>query len=128
MSSDPFYKSAAWRRLCKAVKRRSRGQCEAPGCTSPGKIVDHIISRRRGGPDHESNLRHLCPRHDNEIKEDQHGNRRGDGKLKSVPACDASGLPLDQSHPFYGEAGSNITAQRGQGPGGARIRSKFGRR
>lgn len=79
------------------------------------------------------NLRFLCARCDNGIKENAQGERRGDGKLKPVPACDASGLPLDRNHPFYrddastSEAAGEIEHQEswGKEPAGPRIRSKF---
>jgi hypothetical protein len=129
MSADPFYKSINWKMLREAVIKRSGGRCEVSGCTSPGKTVDHIISRRRGGPDALSNLRHLCARHDNEVKEDQHGNRRGGATFKPNSACDASGLPVDRDHQFYsgGEGRSNIPTQRAPEPAQGRIRSKFER-
>jgi 5-methylcytosine-specific restriction endonuclease McrA len=84
-----------------AVIRRSRGQCEVPGCTSPGAVVDHVVSRRRGGTDELGNLRHLCRRHDNEIKEDATGARRGDGKLSGPRGCDAAGIPIDPNHGWH---------------------------
>jgi 5-methylcytosine-specific restriction enzyme A len=129
---DPFYKSSLWKQLRARVIRRSRGWCEAPGCTLRGVIVDHIKSRRAGGPDHESNLRHLCKAHDNAVKENERGERRHGGKLPS--GCDASGLPVDPTHPFFGgqssqfetndcQAGSNITDQCEKDRRGSRANS-----
>lgn len=97
MSTDPFYRSAAWRRVCDAVRQRSGGRCEVPGCDRPGKVFDHIRSRRRGGPDTPGNVRHLCRLHDNQVKEDARGERRSGGKM-TVPGCDATGMPIDPNH------------------------------
>lgn len=100
MPSNPFYRSPLWRRLCAAVHHRSRGKCEVPGCTSPAKVVDHVVSRRAGGADALANLRHLCREHDNMCKENAKGIRRSNGKL-SVRGCFADGSPIDPSHPWY---------------------------
>lgn len=100
MPNDPFYKSKQWRGLCAAVKRRSRGKCEVPGCTAAAKVVDHILSRNNGGADVLHNLRHLCRSHDNAVKEDANGNRRGNGKL-TVTGCFPDGSPRDPSHPWF---------------------------
>lgn len=43
---DPFYASAAWIELRNRTRRECRGRCQAPGCNSPGRIVDHILERR----------------------------------------------------------------------------------
>lgn len=94
MPGNPFYRSAAWRALSAIVKRRSGGRCEVRGCARPGEVVDHIVSRRAGGADHPSNLRHLCRDHDNQIKEGADGVRRSSGRL-TVRGCDADGWPLD---------------------------------
>jgi len=99
MPGDPSYKSAFWRRLCAIVARRSGGFCEVPGCKARGAVVDHVISRRKGGADHPDNLRHLCRRHDNEVKETSSGDRRNGGRL-IVRGCDAAGMPLDPNHPW----------------------------
>jgi 5-methylcytosine-specific restriction endonuclease McrA len=98
--TDPFYKTPAWRRLRAAVIKRSRGRCEVPGCTDRGVVVNHVVSRRRGGPDTMSNLRHLCRAHDNAIKEDASGKRRSDGKLV-VRGCNADGTPLDPASDWF---------------------------
>lgn len=105
---DGFYDSKLWRDLRRAVIRRAQGICEAAGCRAPGRIVDHIVARRAGGPDALGNLRLLCPMHDNQQKENERGDRRGSG-FKPNAACDASGLPVDRNHPFYGGGGSNNT-------------------
>lgn len=68
-----------------------------PGCDRAGKVVDHIIARRAGGPDTLGNLRHLCRDHDNQVKEDATGKRRSAGKM-TVFGCDAQGRPLDPGH------------------------------
>jgi 5-methylcytosine-specific restriction endonuclease McrA len=65
-------------------------------CTEPGKVVDHIVSRRNGGLDHASNARHLCRRHDNQVKEKQDGTRKSNGVFKVI-GCDADGWPTQCS-------------------------------
>ena len=60
-------------------------------------VVDHIRPRRDGGQDTPANLRLLCRRCDNRIKERADGTRRSRGKL-TVPGCDARGRPVDPSH------------------------------
>jgi hypothetical protein len=70
-----------------------------PGCPRPGRIVDHIVSRRRGGANHPSNLRHLCAVHDNAVKEGADGQRRSGGELV-VKGCDVRGRPIDPAHPW----------------------------
>jgi 5-methylcytosine-specific restriction endonuclease McrA len=97
MPNDPFYKSAAWRLVCEAVRQRSRGVCETPGCRAPGKVFDHIKSRRAGGADDPSNVRHLCRRCDNQVKEGPHGKRKSGGTPRAI-GCDATGAPRDPSH------------------------------
>jgi 5-methylcytosine-specific restriction endonuclease McrA len=111
MPGNPFYSSRQWRALCAAVHRRSRGMCEAPGCTERAKVVDHVVSRRAGGPDVLANLRHLCRAHDNAVKEDKSGARRSRGKLV-VKGCFPDGSPRDPSHPWFTGGGgrSNISA------------------
>jgi len=97
MPNDPYYRTRDWQALCEIVRRRSGGICEVPACDRPGKVVDHVTSRRNGGADTAENLRHLCRSHDNEIKENASGKRRSGGVL-SLPGCDADGQPLDPGH------------------------------
>lgn len=46
--------------------------CAAEGCGEPAVEVDHIVPRRRGGSDDDSNLQGLCRRHHSEktVRED----------------------------------------------------------
>jgi 5-methylcytosine-specific restriction endonuclease McrA len=93
---DPFYVSRQWLGLRAAALKRDGYRCQAPGCTARATIVDHIISRRRGGADALPNLRSLCRLHDNRAKEGKDGLRRSGGALAN--GFDAFGLPLDPSH------------------------------
>jgi len=78
----PFYGTQAWKRLRTAVLMRDQYRCTARDCSTPDRgiggrlIVDHVVERRKGGADHPSNLRTLCPDCDNR----RHG-RRGEGGL-----------------------------------------------
>lgn len=96
---NSYYTTPEWYALRAKVIRRSKGRCEVPGCCERGLVVDHIVSRRQGGADHESNLRHLCRSHDNQAKEDATGKRRSGGVF-TVPGCDSTGRPLDPNHPW----------------------------
>jgi hypothetical protein len=58
-------------------------------------VVDHIVSRSRGGADVLSNLRSLCRAHDNQVKKDATGAYRPGGVAKG---CDVMGIPLDARH------------------------------
>ena len=97
MSRDPYYRTPGWRLLREFVVRRAHGRCETPGCGSDGVVVDHVRARRDGGQDTPANLRLLCRRCDNAVKERADGKRRSAGKL-SVPGCDAKGRPRDPRH------------------------------
>ena len=95
--TDPYYRTPQWRQLRAAAWARAKGWCEVPGCQALGKVVDHIISRKAGGRDELSNLRVLCRTHDNQIKEQANGTRRGGGHAV-VHGCDEHGRPIDPSH------------------------------
>jgi hypothetical protein len=49
-----------------------------------------------GGRDHESNARHLCRLHDNQVKEKPDGTRKSNGVFKVI-GCDADGWPTQTS-------------------------------
>lgn len=102
-TSDPFYKSTEWRKLCVSVRKRARGRCEVPGCGCPGRIVDHIVSRRNGGSNHPHNLRLLCDVHDKQVKELPSGNRRNQGEFRLGVA--ENGRPKDPNHPWNSKNG-----------------------
>lgn len=94
MPRDPFYLTPEWRARRRAVLERAGGRCEAPGCDRPAVIVDHILARSKGGSDDPANLRCLCRQHDNSVKEDQHGNRRSGGVLRTRPRIGPDGWPI----------------------------------
>jgi 5-methylcytosine-specific restriction endonuclease McrA len=97
MSDDPYYRSAAWRRLRAYRLKLDRHICTVEGCGRIATHVDHIVSRRDGGADEVDNLRSLCAQHDNQVKEGADGERRRDGKLRAI-GCDAQGRPRDPGH------------------------------
>ena len=81
MPSDPYYRSQQWRELRTQALKRDRYRCIIPGCASTHRLtVDHIISRRKGGPDTLANVRTLCIGHDSQMKEDATGSRRNNGQ------------------------------------------------
>jgi hypothetical protein len=57
---DPFYKTPEWRELRLAVFIRDGKICRY--CGQKGTQADHVIPRRRGGPDHLDNLVCACHR------------------------------------------------------------------
>ncbi|MGC1866961.1 MAG: HNH endonuclease signature motif containing protein [Pseudolabrys sp.] len=88
-------------RLAPAARRpaldRDGHICAVPGCGATAMFVDHVISRRNGGPDNLANLRCLCAHHDSQIKENSSGKRKNNGKPYLV-GCDGNGRPLDPEH------------------------------
>jgi 5-methylcytosine-specific restriction endonuclease McrA len=98
--SDPYYQTPAWRALRKRCLERDGYRCFVPGCRNRASVADHIVSRRNGGQDALANLRSVCLSHDAQVKETAKGKRRNDGK-PFVQGCDASGSPLDPTHPWH---------------------------
>lgn len=94
--TDPFYLSPFWRRLRAAALRRDGNRCIV--CGARAVVVDHVVSRRRGGPDALNNLRSLCRAHDQQVKERPDGWRKNGGVFKG---CDPSGTPSDPNHPWH---------------------------
>jgi 5-methylcytosine-specific restriction endonuclease McrA len=94
---DPYYRTREWRELRERILHRDRNRCVICGDTA--RVVDHITPRRQGGLDHQANLRSLCRRHDNEVKESGFGKRRGTG----FSGHRADGMPLDPNHPWNKE-------------------------
>lgn len=101
--NNPYYKSAHWLALRAACIKRDGGRCVVPGCTSPGKVVDHVITRPRvaypTALDRIDNVRLICQPHDAQTKEGRDGKRFNGGK-PVVTGCDDSGMPLDPNHPW----------------------------
>lgn len=93
MPTDPFYLSAVWRTLRAAALKRDDGRCAVEGCQAKAVVVDHIVSRRKGGPDTLDNLRCLCRSHDNQVKETASGGRRRGG-VPVAFGCDVDGWPI----------------------------------
>lgn len=120
---DPYYKTRAWQLLRKAALRRDLYTCVVPGCGQPACAVDHIEARRAGGADRLNNLRSLCKDHDNAVKEDRDGKRRGGGELR-VRGCFADGTPRDPSHPWFtGGRGDQSSKSPRAGTGGGRSKT-----
>lgn len=74
--ADPHYLSGDWAARRQRIFARDHYTCVVPGCSRPAKVCEHIISRRKGGTDDDSNLCSLCREHDNRFKEDANGERR----------------------------------------------------
>jgi 5-methylcytosine-specific restriction enzyme A len=76
--AESFYTSAAWIEMRDRVRREARGRCQRPGCTNPGRIVDHIVELRDGGaPLARSNLELLCQSHHTAKTADARARRAG---------------------------------------------------
>lgn len=65
--NEPYYGTQDWKKLRQYVYKRDGYRCTEPGCPTPNRgqggrlIAGHIIDRRKGGPDHPSNVRTFCP-------------------------------------------------------------------
>lgn len=55
---DPYYETPAWRELRKLTLQRDKHRCRY--CGDRAHQADHIIPRRRGGPDAIENLAACC--------------------------------------------------------------------
>lgn len=75
--TDPFYLSAGWKETRARIFARDGNLCVVTGCNRRAIVCDHIVSRRAGGSDDDANLRSLCRLHDNRLKENHLGERRG---------------------------------------------------
>ena len=67
--ADPYYLSPAWEKLRLTALRAAGWRCVTCGCGVRGQkagqsrpMVDHIITRRKGGADDLTNLQVLCAR------------------------------------------------------------------
>lgn len=101
MPNDPFYRSAAWRRYRADVLSR-HPFCQVAGCGHLAVVVDHKI-RRPIGPDFPSDdgVMALCFQHHNR-KTRVHDQRHQSGVYEHrMHGSDASGAPLDSTHPWF---------------------------
>lgn len=60
MPADPYYSSAGWQTLRRACLDRDHWRCTTPRCGARATFADHVIPRRKGGPDALTNLASLC--------------------------------------------------------------------
>lgn len=97
-----YYHTPHWRELRLAALRRDRFTCTTPGCGERAKVVDHIQTRPRVTHPTEfdvlSNLRSLCKRCDDQVKE-LGTKRKGQAQPRAV-GCDQFGNPRDPHHPW----------------------------
>lgn len=98
MTTDPFYRTATWKRLRAAVLARDP-VCRTPGCDRKSLAVDHIIERRRGGADSMGNLRGLCA---------QCHNQRSRGGEPRARGAHADGSPRDPNH-WWNSGNKNLS-------------------
>ncbi len=75
--ADPFYLTDQWKETRARVLARDGHHCTIPSCERRAFICDHIVSRKAGGSDDDGNLHSLCRLHDNRLKENHLGDRRG---------------------------------------------------
>ncbi|MBM3662423.1 MAG: HNH endonuclease [Actinobacteria bacterium] len=47
----------------RAIEARDQRRCQVSGCDRPGRTVDHVIPRSRGGLHEWTNVVMMCPRH-----------------------------------------------------------------
>lgn len=98
MPPDPYYRTAAWRRL-RAVALAQSPICVTAGCGRAAVVADHIIPRSRGGADSLENLVGRCI--------DCHNRRRGTAEPR-LPGCTADGTPRDRGHWWNDARGGKI--------------------
>jgi 5-methylcytosine-specific restriction enzyme A len=97
MPRDPFYNTAAWKRLRKA-KLAADPLCQycPPGILSVANDVDHVVAINAGGDPYAwDNLRSAC--HECHSRKTLYIERMGKGRVP-VKGCDAAGRPLDPAH------------------------------
>jgi hypothetical protein len=58
MTIPAYYKTASWKALRKSVLKRDRYVCQY--CDGRAATADHVIPRRKGGPDTLDNLVAVC--------------------------------------------------------------------
>jgi hypothetical protein len=89
-----------------AVRRRKLAgvpyceACNAIGRLVPATVVDHVVAVSAGGPMYPrlDQLMSVCaPYHNSKTRRVEQG-----GLPNVIKGCDANGLPVDASHPFYG--------------------------
>ena len=103
--ADPFYTSPEWRALRLQALRRDGWRCVICRCSVAGKgqaRIDHIKSYRTH-PELAlmlSNLRTLCPAHDNQSHREKGSRARQRRERFVIGGCDASGVPADPMHPW----------------------------
>lgn len=86
--------TARWQKLRLIILAREPlcRACTAQGRTRAATMVDHITPKARGGNDDEANLQPLCAEcHDAKTRAENGAKPRG---------ADASGMPIDPSHPW----------------------------
>lgn len=103
MSTDPYYRTKEWLALRAACLKRDGYRCAVPGCVIRASHADHIVSRKKGGADHLSNLRSYCqPHHSTKTAQADGGFGRPAQPVKlAAKGCDASGTPRDPNHPWH---------------------------
>lgn len=102
--ADWPYNTDAWQRLRRAKLSASPlcEPCERRGRVVAANTVDHVTSIMSGGDPFPplSGLRSMC--HSCHNTKTNAVDRAG-GKGVAFKGADASGLPIDPDHPFYGE-------------------------
>jgi len=88
--ADPFYSSKEWIALRDRVRAEAGGMCQRVGCSTPGRIVDHIVERSDGGASLDrANLELLCASH--------HAIKTNEAKRRRI----ASPGPAASNHPEW---------------------------
>lgn len=72
-----FYGSGRWKRIRLAQLRREPlcRLCLEEGVIKPARVADHIIPRREGGTEDESNIQSLCWTHHQRKRQQERGQR-----------------------------------------------------
>jgi len=113
------YNTTAWKKLRRAKLNRTPfcEICEMRGRRIPANTVDHILAIAKGGSPFPSfeKLHSMCA--------SCHGAKtaaldRAGGSGIAVKGCDASGRPIDPSHPFNAGGASDHGKRDERGPMG----------
>lgn len=108
MTGEPFYTSAAWRKLRWLVLRRDHFRCVVCGCSVAERgaaRVDHIHPRRTH-PQLEldiNNCRTLCATHDNQAHSEKAAGGGGARRERFRLGVGADGWPRQASDPMARE-------------------------
>jgi 5-methylcytosine-specific restriction protein A len=115
--AHPVHRTPEWRRL-RLAKLQEQPLCEVclmRGRVTPANTVDHIVSINAGGDAFPTldGLMSMCVAcHNSKTRRTDQPYAKGDGI--AYKGADASGMPIDPNHPFFGGARGITPRKDGQ--------------